>query len=119
MAPDRSLYSLGADRPDVDEEDIPIRLPAGRAIEAARDVDVSVGDLAVEGIGPVGAVVDGQSRRADRGDRGQDRQGGRPIGPERVAEPARRDGYERQRRGRPGRDRRGRGRGDPQDEGGR
>ncbi len=94
-----------------------VRLAPGRAVEAASDIDIFAGDMTMEGVGPVGMVMNGQARRAARGDRGQHGQGGRPIGSKRVAEPARRDGDQSQRGGRSGRDRRDRGSGDAQDEG--
>ncbi len=57
---DRAFRSPRRDAPDVDEKDVPVGLAAGRPVEAARDVDVIPGLEDMEGIGPVGRIVDGE-----------------------------------------------------------
>jgi hypothetical protein len=68
VPPDRFFLSSRADRTDVDEENVPIRLTARRAVEAARDFDVILSPIRMEEVGPVGAIVDGEARGAGSGD---------------------------------------------------
>jgi hypothetical protein len=118
-APDRPLVAPRADCPDIDEEDVPVEVPAGRVGEAAGDLDVVPGFASVEGVGPIGPIVEGQAGGPAGGDRGQDGQEGRPVGPPGKGEPAGRDGRRSEDRCGRGPEGKGRGRGYAQDESGR
>jgi hypothetical protein len=88
---DRSLPAARPDRPDVDEQDVPVRLAAGRAIEAARDVDVAVGLIRMEGVSPIVPVVDGQAGGAGGGDGCDEEERSQAVGADGIKGPARRD----------------------------
>ncbi len=118
-AADRLLLKARPDRPDVDEQDVPVRFAAGRPVEAPRDVDVASGFIRTEGVGLIFTVVDGQAGGARGGDGGDEDERGRAVGAAGEKKPPGPDEDEGQPTGQAGWDGEGRGRGDAEGEGGR
>lgn len=118
MSPDLPLRAVRVDLPDVDEEDVPIDFASRRAVEPSREVDVAFGIQGMEGIGPVGPVMDGETGGPGGGDRREDGQRGRPVGPEDIEGPGRGERGQGQGRGGSGREAQGLGRGDTKGQGG-
>jgi hypothetical protein len=82
----------GADCPDIQDEDVPVQLAAGRTGQAADDIYVSIGLKPVKRVRLIGAVELGQAGGAETG-AGEDRQERRrPVAPTDKKVPGRPEG---------------------------
>ena len=101
-AADRLLHPSRRDGPDVEEEDVPVGLPSRRPGQAPGDVDVSLRAAAVERVGLIIPVEDGEAGGAQRRDRGQGGKRGRAVGSKDEESPGCADREECQDEGRAG-----------------
>jgi len=112
IPPDAEVPAPVAETLHPDEEDVPVRLAAGRGEKPARDLHVVPGSVVVEGVGFIGPVGQGIKGRSGRG-RGQEDDGEHgPAFPQGEEDPGRREKGASKREGggrgggeeRPGRD---------------